>query len=1291
MSKISQNIEAEKRPNWIKRIGIAGAGTGGLLIALYLFCTSGYFIQSQVLSRVADQLNATIKVQSISVGLFSGVSLSGLDVRTGESTLIKADKAVMRYGLMDLLSGRIRVSEFSIEAPEVNVVIRQDGSTNLDPITDALAKNESTESTSSGPLDLLIRNISLTDARFRFEQTSKDGVKQVTVADQVKINIDQLGTGIAGNLSMQTRIKFESGPASLAPTDGVIAMIVSKFEFDLDANLMPKRLSGGAQLNVAEAIGALRESAQLEGVMVADLEGDAIRGLSLKFKRGQEPLGELGVMGTFDINSLSGKLLVSINNIGKSVLGVVGAPLQMSFGDSLINSRNEITIAGGGEQIDATGELTIDDFSISQQKLSTPASDLKFKYAGAFDKAKELAHLRAFDLSGADQGREFLTASLSQPLTYSLSTNATETSTSAKVALQIKELDLARWAGVVGDFAKAGKVDVDLSVTALRNGQLLKIEAKETLSNASVVVGTNLLAGLNTDASVKLSVADMSAVNLELLSVRAERDGVRLLGVNAAGKANLETKSFDVGVSSMVDLANSLLLFPVPDVALSQAGFSFVGRLAGDADLQKVDGKLTVPVLTGVVASNRLDRFATELDVAAALKGQRIELYDLSGNLMHKGMPAGTLKAAGGFAMDSGEALAKFSVTNLNHAILGQFIEPALGGSRLASIRVDVDADASFSPKGTSAIKGNLNIGQLVIQDPNGMIPADPIGVVAAIDAAASLGGAGIQLKVPLLRGAVTANGVPAGNFDAQADFNGASQSGNFRLSASGFNEVLLAPLSKGFLGDKSLRSVTMNATAGGRFDLAKTSEINANLWVTNLVVHDPSGQLPAQPMSLQMGLLGEMNQKLLDFKNFRLKIDPTARAENEIQISGRVDMTDPAATAANLIVSANSLDLTPYYDLLENSKAQTAAPAPVVAPPVGDPLREPDAITLPLRNSRFDVRVGRIYLREIEVSNLVATASVDRQSIAVAPAQMYVSGAPVQMQLNLLTGVPGFKYNLQFRADRVPIRPALMSFQPAVGRTARGELVADLKIDGGGVTGRSLKRTLNGHVDIYLTNAMIKLTPDRPVAPPSAGVTGMSMLRGVGQEFMSTGLKGIGAVLGIPDLTQSPITHVATSLRMGQGNVILRSADVRSATFVAQATGVIPIQDVLTNSPLAIPVDMWLSRAAASALQLDPGTGAYAQLPRFVEMRGTIGAPETFIDKTAIATLLLGRFGGLAGGAGKAVGNMLNQGKKEAGGLLGGLGGLLGGNKQQAPNQNTQTNKPSKNPFQLFNIPLPK
>jgi len=126
------------------------------------------------------------------------------------------------------------------------------------------------------------------------------------------------------------------------------------------------------------------------------------------------------------------------------------------------------------------------------------------------------------------------------------------------------------------------------------------------------------------------------------------------------------------------------------------------------------------------------------------------------------------------------------------------------------------------------------------------------------------------------------------------------------------------------------------------------------------------------------------------------------------------------------------------------------------------------------------------------------------------------------------------------------------------------------------------------------------------------------------------------------------------------------------SAMFRAESQGVIPISDVLNDSPLDQPIEISLPRELLAKLRFSnvPTNAPYGKLPQFVQVQGTLGNPQPKTDKLVIAGLTAGGLGGAIGG--------------KAGGILQGVGGLLGGNLQPTPTQTNSipatTNAPATN-----------
>jgi hypothetical protein len=184
-------------------------------------------------------------------------------------------------------------------------------------------------------------------------------------------------------------------------------------------------------------------------------------------------------------------------------------------------------------------------------------------------------------------------------------------------------------------------------------------------------------------------------------------------------------------------------------------------------------------------------------------------------------------------------------------------------------------------------------------------------------------------------------------------------------------------------------------------------------------------------------------------------------------------------------------------------------------------------------------------------------------------------------------------------------------------------------------------------------------------------------------------------------DLKKSPINSIILHGTAGSGRVNLQAV-VQSPAFEAQAhDGIITLAEVLTNSPVQIPISVSLERSVAQRINMagnTPTNAAYAKLPDFLTMKGTLGNTKPDYDKAALASAVLQGVGGKGGQAGSALqslGSLLsggantnsassgNQSGSKARGLL---QGILGNSTLAATNAPAATNQtPVKNLLKGF------
>ncbi len=417
-------------------------------------------------------------------------------------------------------------------------------------------------------------------------------------------------------------------------------------------------------------------------------------------------------------------------------------------------------------------------------------------------------------------------------------------------------------------------------------------------------------------------------------------------------------------------------------------------------------------------------------------------------------------------------------------------------------------------------------------------------------------------------------------------------------------------------------------------------------------------GSGPATPLTAGVKLDGTFTNQVLDLHQLQVAFAPTPRApKNGLTAAGRLDLSNPATTKGRLTVKSDTLDLTQLYEAFagEKSAATTSAgtansPAPTPADNV-----EPKPVTLPLQLTA-EANLGQVYLREVNLQNCQVTAHVDGGKVTLDPCRLTMNGAPVNATVDLNLGVKGYTYALDLKMDRVPLQPIADTFSPDTRGQYQGLILARAQIKGAGVTVASLRKNLGGEAGFSLTNANIQLMgpKTRKLVVP------------------------IATLLRIEAITKSPLNWLDARIELGGGNIKLSRFAVQSAAFEATTAGVIPVAEVLTNSPLNLPVEFALHRSLAEKASLlppnTPPDAPYAMLPKFVTVKGTVGDPKSDLNEMALGGLLLKSGVGLAEKLGVKV-------DPKTGSLLQGVGNLMTGQKPATNTHPASTNRPSTNP----------
>jgi hypothetical protein len=673
-----------------------------------------------------------------------------------------------------------------------------------------------------------------------------------------------------------------------------------------------------------------------------------------------------------------------------------------------------------------------------------------------------------------------------------------------------------------------------------------------------------------------------------------------------------------------------------------------------------LDATSQIEGLAMTSGSNRLQNIGITLRARGqAVDMKKITLPELRVETTHAGQPMLTLSGNAQTDTDAKTTDAQFTLDGALPTIL-----KALSRADASATSGALNGQLKVTQKGDDQ---SVN-GKIALASFNGQYgdkKFSNFGLNADIDA----GQKGNELELRKFSGALTGAGKPAGTFEVSGKLNQAKQAGQFQLKLANINEGAVRPFLEPMFPGKQLVSVSINGDASANMTGFEDSKIKADFKVANLALRDPKKANPQAPLAVGFKLEAAQKNKVVELQNCEVALTPTQRAKNVVKITGRLDQSQTDAMQGDLKVNAETLDVTPYYDLVAGDKAPDApasssTPSAQPAASPGEANKEPDPIKLPFRNTVADIQIARLFLREIDIANFRSTTKVDGSLVTMKPLEMSINGGPVDASVDLDLGSPGYKYDVVFKANRVPAEPLANSFSPDYKGRVKGELLADIGIKGAGTKGVNLKKTLVGNVGLTVTNANIQL-----VGPRSKTFLGS----------LNVVLTAVGVALGMPDLSKSPVNFLTSSVKLGEGKINLAELTVISEAFIAESRGIIPIADVLENSPLnRIPVEISLSYPVAARARVLPANAstndAYVKLPTLAHVRGTIGDVKTDIDKTAIVGLLARSAGGIPGVAGG-----------DAGKLLQGIGGFLSGDRntnRAAANTNapggTATNAPT-------------
>jgi uncharacterized protein involved in outer membrane biogenesis len=919
---MSENIVTPsplKKPRrWLRWSAWSAVALLVLLVAAYFVVTSSGFLKAVILPRVSGALNASVTVSDASIHPFSGISLRDLKVQAdGQPPLVTVSEVRVSYHLFDLLGGNYHVDEIALVSPTVEVVENPDGSSNLEPILKALQgkpaaeKKPAASAKVSKPLQIDLGKLTLSHATIRQIKNFADGHRDLAGLTNVNVTLTNLKNGQTAKLELAADIQIENNSAT--NSSGLLAAsLQGGFSCSFSSDLKPGSASGGVAVAVTQAGGAFSDFNNFNAALDCDVTPTEIKQLALHFQQAGTPLGELAVTGPFDAEKMEGKLDVALRGIDRRLLNLVGAKSGMDFGSTEINCTNEIELSKTGATITATGRFNAVKVQLTRAGQTTPVLDLSATYDVTVDRAGQSATLRSLNLTGTQNGAPLLSAQLTSPMSLTWGGGASGMGDAA-LDLAVANLNLADWQPFLGNTATAGKVGLKLKVSSHQGGKLIGFDLNTDVANLAARLGSNQISQVGITLDAHGQAVELKQIALSDYTVQVALQNQPALTASGSGNYDLATGDADAQVKLSATLARLLQALPQPGMSIASGDVELNVRVTQKQKAQTLAGGLSLTNFNGQIGKNEFLGYSSQLKLDVASSPEQIQIHQVAGSFNRNGNSGGEFDLSGTYqpAQKSGAVNAKFAGVNEN--ALRPFLEPLLTGKKLASVSVNGVISGQYNPQAGSAVKANVQVADLVVNEPKQQFPATPLAVGLQVDASLNQQTADVrQFQIALTPTALATNQL---QFSGQVDFSKTNAiQGNLKLAADSLDLTRYYDL---FTGGTNAAAKTAAATTAPASANAGQEPPAVHLPLRNFTVTADIGKLYLHEVAIS----NLTTTVKIDDGHFMLKPFQLALNGAPVTATADVDVGVPGYKY-NVAFNAHGIPLKPLVDTFQPARA---------------------------------------------------------------------------------------------------------------------------------------------------------------------------------------------------------------------------------------------------------------------------------------------------------------------------------------------------------------------------------
>lgn len=737
---MAESIPKPRRSRWPIFFG----GFVLFLVVLYFIASSGPFLRAVVIPMVSSQLKSEITVEELSLSPFSSLRLRGVKiVPHGSAPLATIAEVRIRYGLISILSGKIDVSEITLDSPAITVVQKANSPSNLDTLLRSLKSDTSANSTKPSSPTVRLQNVAIRNGSISMNQVDTNGANSDFVLSGLEVGLDSLANGGKSQLKVAWAMSVTN---SISGQFSAVAN--GQWDLQWAADLKPASIKGELKIEAKKAERNFQAAQGLVATLITDVAPSELKQLELGFRRGTDDAGRITLSGPFDLQKSEARISYQIKGIGVEVASVVGGILGVDFGKTGFSGSGRIDLAQFGRLLASNGRLDLAGFSVRTPGGTTPTTDIGLDYKVSINFVDSTVLLDKVNLSMGQNGRSFLSGNLDRPMNIALNGRGPGFR-QATYQLSINGWDLGPWKPVIAPMLpgvefNGGVVKLDATILSEDDGRSLKLDFTSAISQLAL----NLPTASFTQGLLKLSMSatwtSFTSVQVDKFGLEFSNAGAQVANYTGTGHYHSLADELSIQIGGDFDLTQALKICPVNglnfETALGKLSVQVTKRpegIEGSAgfSLSKLKGTVgTVTLNDYQVRFDSTGKLSQGRDKTGTLQGSALTINRVTLALQNGFETGGTLDFNGNYDLKARKGKLTFKTVNLNQVGLGPWVAAAIAPNKLISIGLDVSGETLIDPEKGQSIKAEFGVNNFRAQDPGHVLPDKPFNLGANVD-----------------------------------------------------------------------------------------------------------------------------------------------------------------------------------------------------------------------------------------------------------------------------------------------------------------------------------------------------------------------------------------------------------------------------------------------------------------------------------------------------------------------------------------------------------------------------